>query len=150
LSWVYLVARNADSDPRCKIFIGGLTAEAEKYDLEDAFSKFGPIKSSWVARKPPGFGFIEMEDERDARDAAKALDGTRIAGSRVRVEMSNGRKREGRRGGDRSRSRSRGRRSRSRTPPRRSRRSPSYGDMRKRSRSADRGGDRGRSRSRSR
>ena len=32
-------ARNADSDPRCKIFIGGLTAEAEKYDLEDAFSK---------------------------------------------------------------------------------------------------------------
>jgi len=145
------MARHADSDPRCKIFIGGLTEDAEKRDLEDAFSEFGPIKSSWVARKPPGFGFIEMEDERDARDAVKALDGTRIAGNRVKVEMSNGRKREGRRGGgDRSRSRSRGRRSRSRTPPRRARRSPSYGDMRKRSRSADRGGNRGRSRSRSR
>ena len=31
-------------------FSGGLSAEAEKYDLEDAFSKYGPIRSSWVAR----------------------------------------------------------------------------------------------------
>jgi len=144
------MARHSDWDINCKIYIGGLSDECEKYDLEDAFSKYGPIRSSWVARRPPGFGFVEMEDERDARDAAKGLDGTRIAGNRVRVEMSTGRKREARR----SRSRSRGRRSRSRTPPRRSRRSPSYRSMeRRRSRSrsrsrSDRGGDRGRSRSR--
>ena len=79
---------------------------------------------------------------RDAEDAVKGLDGTRIAGTRVRVEMSNGKTRDrggrgGRGGGSRrdysrSRSRSGGRRER--------RRSPSY-------RSMSRG--RGRSRSRS-
>ena len=29
---------------------GGLSAEAETYDLEDAFSKFGPVRNAWVAR----------------------------------------------------------------------------------------------------
>lgn len=32
--------------------------------------------SVWVARKPPGFAFIEFEDRRDADDAIRALNGT--------------------------------------------------------------------------
>lgn len=40
-----------------------------------------------------GFAFVEYEDNRDAEDAVRGLDGTRIAGSRVRVEMSHGRSR---------------------------------------------------------
>ena len=35
-----------------------------RYDLEDAFTKFGPVKNVWVARRPPGFAFVEMEDPR--------------------------------------------------------------------------------------
>lgn len=31
--------------------------------------------SVWVARKPPGFAFIEFEDRRDADDAIRALNG---------------------------------------------------------------------------
>lgn len=34
-------------------------------------------------------------DPRDAEDAVRSLDGTKIAGSRVRVEMSHGRSRRG-------------------------------------------------------
>eukprot|EP00088_Acartia_fossae_P044307 TRINITY_DN46994_c0_g1_i1.p1 TRINITY_DN46994_c0_g1~~TRINITY_DN46994_c0_g1_i1.p1 ORF type:complete len:150 (-),score=22.91 TRINITY_DN46994_c0_g1_i1:155-604(-) len=141
--------RHADWDINCKIYIGGLSASAERYDLEDAFSKYGPVRNVWVARRPPGFGFVEMEDPRDAQDAARSLDGGRIAGNRVRVEMSNGKSRDrDRRGRRRSRSRSRDR-SRSREY-RRPRRSPSYSAMeRRRSPSRSKSRSRGRYKSRS-
>merc|ERR1712088_691157 len=128
-------------DVNCKIYIGGLRDDANRYDLEDAFTKYGPVRNVWVARRPPGFAFVEMEDPRDAEDAVRGIDGTRVCGSRVKVEMSNGGKKR-----DRSRSRDRGRgdrrqrsRSRSRSPARR-RRSPSYRSMsRDREDSRDRG-----------
>ena len=143
-----------------KVYVGGLRDDADKYDLEEAFQKYGRVKNVWVARKPPGFAFVEMEDTRDAEDAIRGLDGTRICGSRVKVEMSNGGKGKGGGGRSRSRSRDRGRdrrrsRSGTRSPPRRSRRSPSYKSMsRERDGSKDRSSRRDRkrevSRSRSR
>lgn len=33
------------------------------------------VCSVWVARKPPGFAFIEFDDPRDADDAIRELDG---------------------------------------------------------------------------
>ena len=53
-----------------------------RYDLEDAFTKYGPVRNVWVARRPPGFAFVEMEDPRDAEDAVRGIDGTRVCGSR--------------------------------------------------------------------
>ena len=41
------------------------------------------VKNVWVARRPPGFAFVEMDDRRDAQEAARSLDGARIAGSRL-------------------------------------------------------------------
>jgi hypothetical protein len=29
----------------------------------------------WVARKPPGFAFIDFDDKRDAEDALRDIDG---------------------------------------------------------------------------
>ncbi|KAI6192256.1 RRM domain-containing protein [Aphelenchoides bicaudatus] len=95
-----------------KVYIGGLPEDATTQELEDAFHRFGRIRKVWVARRPPGFAFVEFEDSRDAEDAVKALDGTRICGVRARVELSTGRKRNNnrnfrdnrdRRGGDRDR-----------------------------------------------
>jgi hypothetical protein len=31
--------------------------------------------SVWIARKPPGFAFIDFDDRRDAEDAIRDLDG---------------------------------------------------------------------------
>ena len=58
-----------------KVYVGNLRNDAEKGELEKAFSRFGYLKSVWVARNPPGFAFIEFEDPRDAKDAVKDLDG---------------------------------------------------------------------------
>ncbi|CAH0390861.1 unnamed protein product [Bemisia tabaci] len=80
-------------DIECKVYIGNLGNNANKNELEDAFSKYGPIRNIWIARNPPGFAFIEFEDPRDAEDAVRGLDRTRCCGSRIIVEMSNGRSR---------------------------------------------------------
>ena len=39
------------------------------------FGRFGNLRSVWVARRPPGFAFIEFEDPRDADAAVAKLDG---------------------------------------------------------------------------
>jgi len=77
-------------DVACKVYVGELDPKAEKRDLEECFSKIGPIRNVWVARNPPGFAFVEYEDQRDAHDACKHLDGEKIGTTRVKVEMSRG------------------------------------------------------------
>jgi len=91
-------------DVACKVYVGELDPKAEKRDIEECFSKIGPIRNVWVARNPPGFAFVEYEDQRDAHDACKHLDGEKIGTTRVKVEMSRGgrggrRDDRGRRGG---------------------------------------------------
>lgn len=88
-------------NPDCKVYIGNLSEGASKNDVEHAFGKYGPLRNVWVARNPPGFAFVEYDDHRDAEDAVRGLDGTKIAGARVRVEMSHGRSRRGGFHGDR-------------------------------------------------
>ena len=50
-------------------------SSANKEEIEDAFSYYGPLRSVWVARNPPGFAFVEFEDNRDADDAVRGMDG---------------------------------------------------------------------------
>ena len=58
-----------------KVYIGNLPKNADEKELERAFERYGTIKSVWVARNPPGFGFVEFADPRDATDAIRGLDG---------------------------------------------------------------------------
>uniref|UniRef100_A0A915EA62 RRM domain-containing protein n=1 Tax=Ditylenchus dipsaci TaxID=166011 RepID=A0A915EA62_9BILA len=89
--------RNESMD--AKVYVGGLPEDATSQELEDVFHRFGRIRKVWVARRPPGFAFVEYEDVRDAEDAVRSLDGSRICGVRARVELSHGRSRGGGGGG---------------------------------------------------
>ena len=97
------MSRHRDWDISCKVYIGNLGNNASKYEIEDAFGKYGPLRNVWVARNPPGFAFVEFEVPRDAEDSVRGLDGTRVCGQKVQVEMSSGLQRrtpvEGERGG---------------------------------------------------
>ncbi|CAN1151261.1 Serine/arginine-rich splicing factor RSZ21A [Linum perenne] len=93
-----------------RVYIGNLDPRVTERDLEDEFRMYGVLRSVWVARRPPGYAFIEFDDRRDAIDAIRALDGK----NGWRVELSHNSKDGGGGGG------------RYRSPSPRRRRSPSY------------------------
>lgn len=55
--------RRKNENPDCKVYIGNLVTDRspDKREIEYQFSYFGPLKSLWIARTPPGFGYIELE-----------------------------------------------------------------------------------------
>lgn len=77
---------------RTRLFIGGLPDDAEREEIEETFGKYGKLNDIWIARKPPGFGFVIYDDERDAKEAVKCLDGRRICGNIVKVEFARDRR----------------------------------------------------------
>ncbi|KRZ45953.1 Serine/arginine-rich splicing factor 3 [Trichinella pseudospiralis] len=107
----YIMSYREQCPADCKVYVGGLPERASRGELEEIFGRFGPLRNVWVARRPWGFAFVEFEDARDAIDAVRQLDGSRMCGVRARVELSHGQRRnrgprgydDERRGGDRRR-----------------------------------------------
>jgi len=83
-----------EAAPGCKVFVGDLKPDTQEREVEEVFAKYGQLRNCFVARAPGGFGFVEFEDARDASEAVKALDGTMINGSKIRTEISHGRRNE--------------------------------------------------------
>ncbi|XP_042497768.1 serine/arginine-rich splicing factor RSZ21A isoform X1 [Macadamia integrifolia] len=83
-----------------RVYVGNLDPRVTERELEDQFRAYGVLRSVWVARKPPGYAFVEFDDRRDALDAIRALDGK----NGWRVELShNSKSGGGGRGGGRGR-----------------------------------------------
>jgi len=63
-----------------KIFIAGLPYDLDDAELEEFFEKFGTVASAKVAMdrdtgKSKGFGFVEMPNDAEAKDAIESLNG---------------------------------------------------------------------------
>lgn len=61
-----------------KIFVAGLPYDLDDAELEEIFEKFGTVASAKVAMdretgKSKGFGFVEMPDEAQAKEAIEGL-----------------------------------------------------------------------------
>jgi RNA recognition motif-containing protein len=61
-----------------KLFVAGLPYDLYDDELVEIFEKFGPLVSAKVALdketgKSRGFGFVEMQNEQDAKDAIEHL-----------------------------------------------------------------------------
>ncbi|XP_019163920.1 PREDICTED: serine/arginine-rich splicing factor RSZ21A [Ipomoea nil] len=83
-----------------RVYVGNVDPRATERELEDEFRIYGVLRSVWVARRPPGYAFIEFDDRRDALDAVRGLDGKN--GWRVELShnSSGGRGGRSRGGGD--------------------------------------------------
>jgi RNA recognition motif-containing protein len=61
-----------------KLFVAGLPYDMDDAELNEIFEKFGPVVSAKVAMdretgKSKGFGFVEMQNEQDGKDAIEHL-----------------------------------------------------------------------------
>ncbi|XXG64500.1 hypothetical protein AAC387_Pa05g2438 [Persea americana] len=83
-----------------RVYVGNLDSRVTERELEDEFRVFGVLRSIWVARKPPGYAFIDFDDRRDALDTIRELDGK----NGWRVELSHNSRGGGGRGGSHGRS----------------------------------------------
>ncbi|XP_073117951.1 serine/arginine-rich splicing factor RSZ22A isoform X2 [Elaeis guineensis] len=80
-----------------RVYVGNLDPRVSERDIEDEFRVYGVLRSVWVARRPPGYAFVEFDDRRDALDAIRGLDGK----NGWRVELSHNSKGGGGGGGGR-------------------------------------------------
>ena len=119
--------RDRDSDRKLEennLYVSNLSYSTQDKDLEEKFSKFGPIKHCKIIRdhnsgKSRGFGFVTFENVKDAENAKSMLDDSELDERKIRIEKA-------RRSGDRRSSPRRDRHSprRDRSSPRRDRSSP--------------------------
>ncbi len=76
-----------------KLFVGGLPYSVTNPQLENMFTQFGTVTSVNIitdrySGQSKGFGFIEMQNDNEATNAIKQLDGTEIDGRKIAVSVA--------------------------------------------------------------
>lgn len=85
-----------------KLYVGNLSYDINKGDLEQMFAAHGTVTSAQVitdreTQRSKGFGFVEMNSDQEADAAISALNGKSIDGRALTVNEA--RPQEGRSGG---------------------------------------------------
>ncbi len=73
-----------------KLYVGNLSYDLNKNDLEQMFAAYGAVTSAQVitdreTQRSKGFGFIEMGSDQEAQAAIAALNGKSIDGRALTV-----------------------------------------------------------------
>ena len=76
-----------------RLFIGGISFSTTSSQLEDIFSKIGKVISCEVIKdrdtgQSKGFGFIEMENDKEADEAIEKLNDTELEGKKIVVNVA--------------------------------------------------------------
>lgn len=62
-----------------RVYIGRLSRDAQKHDVQDLFAGSGQIRDVNLKN---GFGFVEFEDNKSAEDAVSNFNGKELLGER--------------------------------------------------------------------
>ena len=86
-----------------RLFVGNLSFSLGDGDLREVFAEVGGVERAEIVRdrfdgRSRGFGFVVMQNERDAAAALRALNGKELAGRPLRVEAATSRRRPVERG----------------------------------------------------
>jgi cold-inducible RNA-binding protein len=73
-----------------KLYVGNLPYEIGEAELQELFSRVGPVDSVNVMRdqatgRPRGFAFVEMSTEEDAQTAIQNLNDSQVGGRNLTV-----------------------------------------------------------------
>ena len=73
-----------------KLYVGNLSYDMNKSDLEQMFAAYGAVTSAQVisdreTQRSKGFGFVEMSTDQEAQAAIAALNGKSIEGRALTV-----------------------------------------------------------------
>jgi RNA recognition motif-containing protein len=73
-----------------KLFVGSLPWSVDDEELKETFEKHGTVVSAKVitdrdTRKSRGFGFVEMENSKEASNAINALNDSKLDGRNIVV-----------------------------------------------------------------
>ena len=76
-----------------KLFVGGLPYSVTDSKLEEMFAEIGTVVSAvviidWMTSQSKGFGFVEMENDKDADEAIKKLNDTEVDGRSIIVNVA--------------------------------------------------------------
>lgn len=79
------------------IFVARLSWDTQSQDLQEVFEAYGVVNSANVITdratgRSKGFGFVEMENDDEARNAIQELDQTELDGRTIVVKKAEPRK----------------------------------------------------------
>lgn len=82
----------------CRLFVGGLGTTITEAMLREAFGAFGEVADAVVmvdrgTGQSRGFGFVTMQNRKDASTAVESLDGSELNGRRISVNVATDRAR---------------------------------------------------------
>ena len=77
----------------CRLFVGGLNRETGENALRSAFAAYGVVTDAIVVKdrdtgQSRGFGFVTMDNHKDAARAVKALDQSELEGRAIAVNVT--------------------------------------------------------------
>lgn len=76
-----------------KLYVGGLAYSVTDQELEAVFAEQGKVTSATIIKdrdtgQSKGFGFVEMEDFKEAQNAIKTLNGKEVSGRTITVNQA--------------------------------------------------------------
>jgi hypothetical protein len=82
----------------CRLFVAGLGSAISEPELREAFGAFGVVADAVILKdrgtgESRGFGFVTMENRKDANRAIETLDGSELKGRRLTVNVATDRPR---------------------------------------------------------
>ena len=95
-----------------RLYVGSLPYQTTEQDLSDLFGQVGQVLSATVitdrdSGRSKGFGFVEMSDDQEARNAIDRLNGTTLGNRTIVVNEARERREQGFGGGGNSYNRDR-------------------------------------------
>ena len=75
------------------IYVGNLNYGITEDELKEVFGKYGEVTSAKIisdkySGRSKGFGFIEMTNDDEAKEAIENIDGTDVKGRNIKVNQA--------------------------------------------------------------